>query len=102
MIVVPMATPLTTPVEEPIVATEVLLLAHVPPEVEHVTVPVPVAQILVLPPNVAGVAFTVITCVRKHADVVLLTVIRAVPATWPCTIPVDDPTDATPALLLVQ
>ena len=35
---VPTETPLTTPVVEPIVATDVLLLNHVPPEVASVKV----------------------------------------------------------------
>ena len=48
MVVVPEATPVTTPVE-PIVATAVLLLLHVPPEDESVNEEVFPAQMEVVP-----------------------------------------------------
>jgi hypothetical protein len=50
MVAVPVATPVTTPVPEPTVATDVLLLLHVPPEVASLNVLVePPAHTLAVP-----------------------------------------------------
>ena len=57
---VPAATPVTMPEEEPMVATEVLLLVHVPPLVASVSVVVWPVHTLVVPAIAAGVGFTVI------------------------------------------
>jgi hypothetical protein len=63
---VPLATPQTTPVVEPMTATAVLLLVHVPPDtaslrVLHAPVQTPVE------PNIAvGVGLTVMVVVVKH------------------------------------
>lgn len=55
----PGATPVARPVPTPIVATVVVPLIHVPPVGEPVNVVVVPAQMLVLPPVIVGVAFTV-------------------------------------------
>ena len=59
MLVVPAATPDTMPVVEPIVATPVALLLHVPPAVLLASVIVRPTQTLVAP-VIAESAFTVI------------------------------------------
>jgi hypothetical protein len=55
----PGVTPVTVPVSEPIVATEVLLLFHVPPNVASLSVLVVPTHIFVVPVIAAGVAYTV-------------------------------------------
>jgi hypothetical protein len=49
MVVVPASTPFTMPVEEPMLATEVLLLVHTPPLTASVNVIVADSQTLVAP-----------------------------------------------------
>jgi hypothetical protein len=49
MVEVPASTPVTMPVEEPILATEVLLLVQIPPLTASVNVMVAVSQTLVAP-----------------------------------------------------
>jgi len=66
MVEVPDVTPLTTPVVEPMVATEVLVLLHVPPDVPSVNVVVLPAQTEVVPEIVAGTAFTVTTAIARQ------------------------------------
>lgn len=61
IIAVPGATPVRTPLDEPISAMEVLLLTHVPPPGAEVNVLVADAQILKPPVIVPGVGFTVTT-----------------------------------------
>jgi len=97
---VPVATPLTVPVEEPIVATPVLLLLHVPPDVVELSVVLLPAQMLVVPVIEAGVLFTV--NVEVAIQLPILYVIVAVPAPAPVAVPVDEPIVATPVLLLLQ
>lgn len=59
MVEVPTAALVTTPVAEPIVATEVLDDDHVPPETELLNVvPVPI-HVAAVPVIAAGVGFTV-------------------------------------------
>jgi hypothetical protein len=66
--VVPVVIPLTMPEVDPTVATEVVLLVHVPPGVASVSVIVDPAQTLVGPPMAAGVALTVTIVVARHPD----------------------------------
>jgi hypothetical protein len=60
MAAMPGATPVTTPVNEPTVATPVLLLDHVPPPVALLSVAEVPVQIEVGPVITAGAAMTVI------------------------------------------
>jgi hypothetical protein len=62
---VPADTPTTLPLVDPTVATEVLLLVHVPPEVRSVSVLEDPTQTLVVPAMAAGSAFTVTGAVTK-------------------------------------
>lgn len=57
----PAATPVTTPVDEPIVATVTLLLAHVPPVLALLSVVVAPVHTDVVPVIAAGSGFTVTT-----------------------------------------
>ncbi len=79
IVVVPVVAPDIMPDDDPIVATAVLLLLHVPPPVVQVSVPVPDAQMLRAPEMVAGMLFTVTTCIVKQPVDVFVTVIRTVP-----------------------
>lgn len=63
MVVTPAPTPVTTPVDEPMVATEVLLLLQVPPGVTSARVMVEPAQTAEGPVIVAGNGLTVSTAV---------------------------------------
>lgn len=63
IIEVPALTPVTMPVVEPMVATPVLPLVHMPPPVASVTVVVAPMHALNVPPIAAGLAFTVTTVV---------------------------------------
>ena len=65
MVAVPAATPVTMP-DVPIVATPVLLLAHVPPLVVEDRVVVDPAHTEVVPVIAAGSAFTVTIAVLLH------------------------------------
>ena len=65
MVAVPAATPVTIP-DVPIVATPVLLLAHVPPLVVEDRVVVDPAHTEVVPVIAAGSAFTVTVAVLLH------------------------------------
>ena len=65
MVTVPAATPVTMP-DVPIVATPVLLLAHVPPLVIEDRVVVDPAHTVVVPVIAAGSAFTVTVAVLLH------------------------------------
>jgi hypothetical protein len=63
---VPVAMPFTTPDDEPMVATPVLLLTQVPPVALFVKVVVPPTHALSVPPIAPGAAFTVTTDVAKQ------------------------------------
>lgn len=99
MVVVPAATPDTTP-ELFIVATEVLLLLHVPPVVASLSEVVDPTQTLVVPSIAPGSGFTVTTVVLKHV-VPKMYEITAVPKLLPVTHPVEA-TVATEVLLLLH
>jgi hypothetical protein len=63
---VPADIPVTTPVEEPTVATVGLLLLHVPPDVVFVRLVVAPTQATTVPPIAAGNGLTVSVAVRLH------------------------------------
>jgi hypothetical protein len=74
MLAVPTATPDTTPVETPIVATAGLLLAHVPPAVLLVSVVVLPTQVNKEPPIADGAVTNVsVTTAVQPEDVVYVT-----------------------------
>ena len=96
---VPAETPVTIPEEEPTVATDVLLLSHVPPEtasVKVVTVPVK----MVVGPLIGASGSTVTVTVAILVPIAY--VIIHVPAEMPVTMPVEDPTVAIAVLLLLH
>ena len=102
---VPPATPETVPAPAPeltTVASEILLLLHVPP-------PVPSAKTVVKPthtegePEIAnGVWLTVITEVAIHPVGNIYVIVTTPPGVIPPTTPVDEPTVAMDPLLLVH
>ncbi len=61
MVVVPEATPIAVPVENPIVATEGVLLVHTPPVVASVSVVVKPTHTEVVPAIAAGLGLMVTT-----------------------------------------
>lgn len=63
MVVVPAVVPDTMPLAEPTVATAVVPLIHVPPEVALESVVADPAHMLIVPVSGAGTAFTVTVCV---------------------------------------
>lgn len=101
MVVAPVLTLVTTPDEEPTVATPTLLLVHVPPDA--VFVRVDVAPIVHTPnmPEMADIALTVIGLIAEHPLDVVYRIFNEPPVT-PVTIPVADPTVAKEVLLLLQ
>jgi hypothetical protein len=93
-IVLPVDMPYTTPAVTSTVATELLLLLHVPPVGESLSVVVLPAQIIVLP--VTGtIAFTV-TVVVATQPAAVVKVIGAIPADTPDTTPDPATTVAIP------
>ena len=64
--VVPPATPVTTPDNAPTVATPVALLVHVPPDEASVSAVVEPAHIEVTPVGVDGTPFTVMLFVAEQ------------------------------------
>ena len=101
MVVVPVATPVTIPLVEPMVATDGLLLVHVPPVVGSVRVVVAPTHTNGVPPIVPGAVLTVTTAVAVQMPPVVY-VIVAVPAEIPVTVPEPEPMVAMAGLLLVH
>ena len=100
MLAVPADTPVTIPEDEPIAATDALLVVHEPPETISLRLSVPPAA-TVAPPRIgpaAGLTVNVIVAIA----VPTMYVIVHVPAETPVTIPVEEPTVATAVLLLLQ
>ena len=94
----PPATPLTTPVLAPTVATEVLLLLHVPTP-SSLSVAVPLTHKVSEPAIADGAGLTVTVSVLEQVAVVY--VIVAVPAARPLTTPlVPTVTEPVPSVLL--
>ena len=90
MIVVPVEIPVIIPLELPIVPTAVLLLLHVPPDIELANVIVLLVQTLPGPliAPAFGSGFTVILAITKQ-PVGSVYVIFVPPAETPVTMPVD-------------
>lgn len=102
MVLVPVATEPTTPVAAPMVATAVLLLAHVPPDGDDANVAVLPRQIPVVPVMVVGKGLTVTTCVLKQPVDASTWVTIAVPAERPlAVVVVAVPDTVTTAVLLL-
>ena len=96
---VPAATPVTTPVEEVIVATPVAELLHVPPVAVLPSVVVSPAQTLCVP-EIAGpfvLTVTMVEAVHPEKEYEIAEVPTAIPDTIPPAF-----TDATEALDVVQ
>jgi hypothetical protein len=101
IVTIPEPAPVTMPVEDPTVATDVALLLHVPPNVASVKVVVALVQTVDAPPIVAGRAFTVTVLIAMQpAEVVY--VIIGLPAVTPVTTPFDEPTVANDVLPLLH
>jgi hypothetical protein len=66
---VPADTPVTTPVVKSTVATDVLVLVHVPPVVALLSVVVDATQVNSVPVMEAGGGLTVTTAVARHPAV---------------------------------
>jgi hypothetical protein len=66
IVAVPATRPFTTPVDEPIVATVVLLLDHIPPSVVLLKLVVSPIQTLAVPDIAEGCGFTVTTVFLKQ------------------------------------
>ena len=101
IIAVPVVTPLTVPVPEPMVAIEVLPLVHAPPaeiSVKAIEAPVHTTD---GPVMLAGNELTVATTVAKQPAAVVY-VIVTVPVVNPFTIPLAEPTLALNGMLLVH
>ena|ERR1043165_8427344 len=111
MIDVPPATPVSVPVEpsieiagEPLVtvATEVLLLLHVPHDKDEVNIVDEPAHTLAVP-DIDGTGFTSISSVVVQPKVpVLVKVIVTLPTARPVTSPEVEPIVATSVLLLLH
>ena len=76
-------------------------LVHEPPPVVQLSVPVPVGQYESVPDITDGMGFTVTGNVRRQ-PLEMVYIIVVPPPVMPVAVPVDDPIDATEALLLVQ
>jgi hypothetical protein len=101
MAAVPGATPKTTPLDEPTVAMVASLLLQVPAPVASVSVVVLFTQRLSVPPGAAGNALTVI-CSLLVQPVGAVYVMNGLPAAWPVTTPVAEPTVASVLLELLH
>src|SRR5437763_776971 len=101
MTAVPASTPVTTPLDDPIVATAVVLLIHVPPAIASVKLVVDPVQTSSEPAIAAGNGFTVKTAVALQ-PVESVYAIVDVPASKPVATPLDDPIVATVVVPLVH
>jgi len=104
MVVVPVVPPVTVPVEEPIAATDGLLLVHVPPATLSV-------KVVARPAQTGGEVMTdgnglTVTMVEgwamPHVDKNTESLINTVPADTPVTMPDEEPTVAMAILLLLH
>jgi hypothetical protein len=102
IIAVPASTPIAVPVEEPMTATAVLLLLHVPPAGLLVNAVVESTHKSELPDIVAGSGCTVSMRVTKQPVEVMVYVILVVPLVTPVAVPVARPIPATVVLSLVH
>src|SRR5690242_14005890 len=97
---VPTVTPVNTPVDDPMVATPVLLLVHVPAPAPSLNVVEPPTHTPGVP-AIGEIGFTVTVAEVKQPPGIVYD-IRAVPADTPVTIPDELPMVATPVLPLTQ
>ena len=97
----PPSSAVTAPEVEPIIATEPLLLLHVPAPDELVSVVVLPEQRVRVPEIAAGNAITVTVRVAMQPSVDVK-VIVVVPAAAPVTMPLDEPTSAIDVLALLH
>src|SRR4051812_8276206 len=88
MAAVPAATPVTSPVTASTVATDVLPLAHVPPEIASLSSPVAPVQILSVPDIGGGAALTAIFEVTEQPAGNIVYVQVKMPAALPVIVPV--------------
>ena len=102
MVVVPAATPVTTPVPPITVATDEVLLVQVPPALVLPRVVVKPAHTFMVPVMAAGNGLTVTAIVIWQPVVGNIYDIVAVPADIPVTIPLVKPITAAVVLLLVH
>lgn len=97
--------PVTSPEEDPIVATEGVPLSHDPPP-GSVNVVVAPGQMAAVPVIVPGSGFTVIVCVtwQPPAEVKVINAVAGLvlPVTTALSIPDDEPIVATVGALLVH
>jgi hypothetical protein len=98
-VVVPVVTPVTIPVNDPIVATDVVLLAHVPPIEASVSVIVAPTHTAPGPLIGTGSGLTVTITVLTQ-PVLSVYVTGAVPVDIPNTIPDVEPIEAAPLPVL--
>ena len=105
IVVVPPTPPtvVIVPVAEPMVATPVLLLLHVPPPpVASVNVTLPPKHNVVAPEIATGDGLTVTTTLVVQFVVNVYKMVDVPPVPRPVTVPDEEPTVATPVLLLLQ
>jgi hypothetical protein len=102
MLAVPAATPPTTPVDEPTVATDVLPLSQVPAPETSLRVIVSPGHTEPVPDIADGSAFTVSTLVMVQPEEVSVNVMALVPADTPVRSPVPELMVATVVLPLTQ
>lgn len=98
----PAETPVTTPVEDPIVASDGLLLIHVPPPGVDDKVVEFDTQVANVPVIAVGSAFTVTAVIVEQPLELRVKVIGAVPEDTLVTIPLTDPIVATPVAPLTH
>ena len=98
----PVVTPVTSPEDEPTVATDGVLLVQVPPNVASVSVVVAVPQIINVPAIGAGNGLIVIVCVAEQPTPAVVYVIRLVPGLTPVNRPELMPMVAIDGVPLVQ
>ena len=96
----PVLTPVTVPDPVPTPATELLLLAQLPPATASVKLVVTPWHNTKLPDMATGIVFTVTSKVAEHEPTVYEIVV--LPAASPDTRPVPAPTVAVIVLLLLQ
>jgi hypothetical protein len=101
IVAVPFVTPVTMPEPSVTVATDVLLLLHVPPPVPSLSVVVAPAHTVVIPVIPTGGACTATATVARQ-PVGRVYVINTLPVDSPVTIPVEEPTIAISVLPLLQ
>jgi hypothetical protein len=97
----PVAMPVTTPVDEPTVAIPVLLLLQVPPAEPSDKVVAVLVHMLVVP-EIGSMAFTVTTAVIWQPVLPAIYVITVVPPATAVTTPLAEATVATAVALLLH